>query len=122
MSPSFCLDGRVAFVSGAARHLGRSIAIALADAGAHVILNGRGRAALEALDAELGAAGRSSECAVFDMGDLDRVRDFFAGRERLDIIVNSAVTMAGAAFDALQPEAFEVTYRTAVTGAFEAVR
>ena len=118
----FRLDGRIAFVSGAARHLGRAIAIALAGAGAHVILNGRGRAALEVLHGELGADGRSSECAAFDMGDLDRVRDFFAGRERLDIIVNGAVTMAGAAFDALQPEAFEITYRTAVTGAFEAVR
>ncbi len=118
----FRLDGRIAFVSGAARHLGRSMAIALAEAGAHVILNGRGPAALLALKGELDAAGCSSECAPFDMGDLDRVRAFFAGRDRLDIIVNAAVTMAGAAFDVLQPEAFEVTYRTAVTGAFEAVR
>jgi NAD(P)-dependent dehydrogenase (short-subunit alcohol dehydrogenase family) len=98
------------------------MAIALAEAGAHVILNGRGLAALQALKAELDAAGLSSDCAAFDMGDLDRVRAFFADQDRLDIIVNGAVTMAGAAFDVLQPEAFEVTYRTAVTGAFEAVR
>jgi NAD(P)-dependent dehydrogenase (short-subunit alcohol dehydrogenase family) len=118
----FRLDGRIAFVSGAARHLGRAMAVALADAGAHVILNGRGLGALQALESELGAAGYSSECAAFDMGDLDRVRAFFASRERLDVIVNGAVTMAGAGFDVLQPEAFEVTYRTAVIGTFEAVR
>jgi NAD(P)-dependent dehydrogenase (short-subunit alcohol dehydrogenase family) len=98
------------------------MAIALAEAGAHVILNGRGLAALRDLQAELGAAGCSSECVAFDMGDLDRVRAFFAKQDHLDILVNGAVTMAGAAFDVLQPEAFEITYRTAVTGVFEAVR
>ena len=37
----FSLDGRNAFISGAYGHLGESMSEALAEAGAHVYLNGR---------------------------------------------------------------------------------
>jgi NAD(P)-dependent dehydrogenase (short-subunit alcohol dehydrogenase family) len=50
------------------------------------------------------------------------VRDFFAARPRLDILVNNAISMTPASFDALDPAAFEITYRSSVTAAFEAVR
>lgn len=118
----FRLDGRIAFVSGAAGHLGRAMTTALAEAGAHVILNGRNLARLEAFAEELGAAGHASECAAFDMGDIEAVRAFFAARQRLDILVNNAVSMTPAPFDALSPSAFEETYRSSVTAGFEAVR
>jgi len=45
----FRLDGRTVFLSGAAGHLGRAMAIAFAQAGAHVILNGRTESKLQAL-------------------------------------------------------------------------
>ena len=72
--------------------------------------------------AGLRAVGLACECATFDMGDIDAVRDFFSSRERLDILVNNAVTMTPAPFDALDPSAFEETYRSSVTAGFEAVR
>lgn len=118
----FRLDGRIAFVSGAAGHLGREMSIALAEAGAHVILNGRNEARLRDFQSELAAAGHSAECAPFDMGDGDAVRAFFAARPRLDILVNNAISMAPATFEALDAAAFEKTYRTGVVAAFEAVR
>lgn len=123
MSASFFnLDGRIAFVSGAAGHLGRAMSRALAEAGAHVILNGRNTGRLADFAAALKTDGHRCECAAFDMGDIEAVRDFFAGRERLDILVNNAVTMTPAPFDALAPSAFEETYRSSVTAGFEAVR
>lgn len=118
----FKLDGRTAFVSGAAGHLGRAMSLALAEAGAHVILNGRGTGRLAEFAAELKADGHACECAAFDMGDISAVRDFFAGRERLDILVNNAVSMTPAPFDTLEPSAFEETYRSSVTACLEAVR
>jgi hypothetical protein len=49
----FRLDGRVAFISGAAGHLGRAMTLALAGAGAHVIVNGRNDARLKDFEGEL---------------------------------------------------------------------
>ena len=118
----FRLDGRIAFVSGAAGHLGRAMSTALAEAGAHVIVNGRKPARLDAFVSELRSAGHSAEAQAFDMGDIEAVRSFFAARPRLDILVNNAVSMTPAPFGALDASAFEETYRSSVTAGFEAVR
>ena len=48
----FRLDGKRALVTGASRGLGRSMALALADAGAGVIITGRTQATLDATRAE----------------------------------------------------------------------
>ena len=56
----FLLDGRVAFISGAAGHLGREMAWVLGRAGAGLILNGRNGNRLSAFASELGAAGNLS--------------------------------------------------------------
>ncbi|MBU6471450.1 MAG: SDR family oxidoreductase [Alphaproteobacteria bacterium] len=118
----FRLDGHNAFVSGAAGHLGRAMCTALAEAGAHVILNGRNAERLKDFAGELSQLGHSVECAAFDMGDFEAVRAFFSTRERLDILVANAISMTPSPFDALTPAVFEQTYRTGVVAAFEAVR
>jgi NAD(P)-dependent dehydrogenase (short-subunit alcohol dehydrogenase family) len=119
----FRLDGRTAFISGAAGHLGTAMAFALAEAGAHVILNGRDSVKLEALKARLSFEGHiAAECAPFDVADFARVRRFFAGRPRIDVLVNNAISMSSAPFEKLQAEAFDETYRSGVTAAFECVR
>lgn len=117
-APNFRLDGRVAFVSGAAGHLGSAIARALSEAGAHLILNGRDGGRLK----DFAKGLRSAECAAFDVADFDAVRKFFAGRDRLDVIVNNAIAMTPKPRDRLAPEDFDQTYRSSVTAAFEIVR
>ncbi len=118
----FRLDGRTAFVSGAAGHLGRAMVFALAQAGAHVIVNGRDRARLEELAQELAAQGGSAECAAFDVGDSERVRAFFASRPRLDVLVNNAIAMTPKPFASVADGDFAETYRTGVIAPFEIVR
>jgi NAD(P)-dependent dehydrogenase (short-subunit alcohol dehydrogenase family) len=54
----FRLDGRRALVTGASRGIGRSIAIALAAAGADVAVSARPSKALDAVAEEVTALGR----------------------------------------------------------------
>jgi NAD(P)-dependent dehydrogenase (short-subunit alcohol dehydrogenase family) len=118
----FDLEGRIAFVSGAAGHLGRAMTQALCEAGAHVIINGRDDARLKDFEGALRSEGHFVERAAFDVADFERVRAFFAARPRLDILVNNAIAMTPAPFASLTPEAFTQTYNSSVTATFESVR
>src|SRR5258706_3037197 len=90
----FRLDGRVALVTGAAGHLGRYFAYALASAGAHVILNGRHQPTLDELAAEIAGLGQRASVACFDITKQDlistHVAKIDATFKRLDILVNNA--------------------------------
>jgi NAD(P)-dependent dehydrogenase (short-subunit alcohol dehydrogenase family) len=122
IADKFRLDGCTAFVSGAAGHLGRAMSLALAEAGAHVIVNGRSEARAKDFAGELKAAGHSCEAAAFDMADCECVRAFFDGRERLDVLVNNAISMTPKPFAKLEPADFAETYMSSVAAAFEASR
>lgn len=89
----FALDGKVALVTGAGRGLGLAIARALAQAGAHVLLNGRRPEALEQAAREIRAQGGTASPAAFDVTDQAQMKDAFGRIEseqgRLDILVNN---------------------------------
>ena len=118
----FRLDGKTAFVSGARGHLGAIMARALAEAGAHVIVNGRDAHALKQFAAGLAGEGFSVEAAAFDAHDVATIRDYFGGLSRLDVLVNNIGFMQGRAFADLAPEDFAATYGATVITAFESVR
>lgn len=90
---NFSLAGQVALVTGSGRGLGLEIARALAGSGAHVLLNGRDAATLEARVAEIEAAGGSASALAFDVSDRAAVRDAFARIDRdhgrLDVLVQN---------------------------------
>ena len=77
----FRLDGKVALVTGAGRGLGRGIAIALADAGAELLLDGRSFREFDAVSAEIAAASRATPLA-FDVTDAAATRAGSAGSPR----------------------------------------
>ncbi len=66
---AFSLDGKTALVTGASRGLGWAMARALAEAGAHVLLNARDAGRLDPRVAELRGAGLSAAAAAFDVTD-----------------------------------------------------
>ena len=91
--PSFSLKGKVALVTGAARGLGRAIALALAEAGADVALGLRDVREHAGVPSEIEALGRRALPLQMDMGDLEQIRQAtHAAVEqlgKLDILVNN---------------------------------
>jgi gluconate 5-dehydrogenase len=95
MRPSlFDLSGRVALITGSSQGIGLALARGLAEAGATVVLNGRGESRLDAAAAHLRAAGLEVAVAVFDVTDERAVADGVAAVERevgpIEILVNNA--------------------------------
>src|SRR5688572_8775559 len=89
------LEGRVALVTGGARNIGRGIALALAEAGASVVVNCRkARSEADAVVGEIEAAGGKAMCYLADVTDEDgveaMVKAAVARFGSLDILVNNA--------------------------------
>lgn len=92
---SFKLTGRNALITGGARGLGKTMALALAEAGADVALAGRTRGTLEEAAAEIaGATGRRIVPFVADVtsaADVGRLATEIAGGfGQIDILINNA--------------------------------
>jgi 3-oxoacyl-[acyl-carrier protein] reductase len=89
------LNGQVALVTGASRGIGRAIALALSQAGAHVVINYRGnqQAAESTLD-ELNGKGGRGELCQFDVSietQVDAAVKKIVDRQgKVDILVNNA--------------------------------
>jgi NAD(P)-dependent dehydrogenase (short-subunit alcohol dehydrogenase family) len=104
MSGPFDLTGRTALVTGAARGLGRAIAISLAEAGADVALGLRDAGSANDVVAEIVALGRRALPLTMDVTNLAESRaaidETVAQFGRLDILVNNAGGgIGGAAID-----------------------
>lgn len=88
------LAGKRAVVTGAGRGIGRSIALALAQAGADVAVTARTQPELEALVAEIQALGRHSLAVSCDVTEAAQVKymaeTLLTGLGGLDILVNNA--------------------------------
>ncbi|PZS29392.1 MAG: SDR family oxidoreductase [Pseudonocardiales bacterium] len=94
MTSLFDLTGKAALVTGGSRGIGRSIALALAAAGAQVAINGRDATTLEAVRDEIESAGGSALVLPGDVTDRDAVRAVVGAAletiGQLDIVVNNA--------------------------------
>ena len=88
------LDGRVAIVTGAGNGLGQAESLALARAGARLVLNDLPGDAVQEVAAEIAAAGGQAVVAAGDVADWSTGEQLLATAldryGRLDILVNNA--------------------------------
>lgn len=88
------LKGKIAWVIGAGTGIGRAGAIALAEAGAKVVLSGRREPQLEDVASRVRDVGGEADLAPLDIADAEAVDgvagDIVARHGRLDILINSA--------------------------------
>jgi 7-alpha-hydroxysteroid dehydrogenase len=89
----FRLDGKAAIVTGAGRGIGAATAVALAEAGADVLLSARTAEQLDVVAEQITALGRRAVVVPADLSDLDAVAALAGAAEhelgRLDIVVNN---------------------------------
>lgn len=96
MADEFDLTGRVAFVTGASRGIGRAIALALARHGAVIVAAGRKLEGCETVAAEIRAAGGKASALSCHIGEPEQIsaamQEIDRRHGRLDILVNNAAT------------------------------
>jgi NAD(P)-dependent dehydrogenase (short-subunit alcohol dehydrogenase family) len=132
------LAGQVAVITGAGRGIGRAISVTLAELGAHVVLCGRSRAALEQTAAciqsgQNGSVANSGnnpqkqfakssvvECDVTDLRSVKALaRQVDRAFRRLDILVNNAgIAGEGGPLHQLAPEDWEAILNTNLRGVY----
>jgi 7-alpha-hydroxysteroid dehydrogenase len=90
---TFKVTDQVAVVTGAGRGIGAASAIALAEAGADVVISARTADQLDEVKARIEAVGRKAHVVAADLNDEDAIRALAGAAQsafgRLDIVVNN---------------------------------
>lgn len=121
------LKGKIALVTGAAKGIGRAVALALAEEGATVIVNYNGSRERAEQTAEeikaLGADGRVYQCNVADtQATLAMVKEVTAEYGRLDILVNNAGITRDNLIMKMSEEDFDEVINANLKGCFNTIK
>src|SRR5690242_19226768 len=124
--PRLDLSGQVALVTGAARGLGRVIALSIAKAGADLALGLRDLKSDAGLKNEIERLGRRAillQMEMSHMGQVSRaIEDAVAVFGRLDILVNNAGISPENPAENVREEDFDATLAVNLKGTFFACR
>jgi 3-oxoacyl-[acyl-carrier protein] reductase len=117
----FSLKDKVALVTGASQGIGRATSLALAEAGAKVVVAARSAEKLTSLVDEIKQAGGEALAVPMDVADAGQVKNGFQQAlqhfGRLDILVNNAAVTRDTLALRMKLEDWEAVLRTNLTGA-----
>jgi len=129
------LAGQVAVITGAGRGIGRAIALTLAELGAHAVLCGRSRPALEQTSAAIQTSGGQNsakgsgkstviECDVTDLDSVEALAERIESAfHRIDILVNNAgIGGAEGPLHQLAPGNWDRVLNTNLRGVYYCIR
>jgi NAD(P)-dependent dehydrogenase (short-subunit alcohol dehydrogenase family) len=122
------LQDKIALVTGATRGIGQAAAVALAQAGAHVIALGRTQGALEALDDAIFAkTGQHATLVPLDLRQpegLDPLgAHLFERFGRLDVVVHAAAVLGGLSPTGhVEPKRWDETIQVNLTATWRLIR
>ena len=119
----FCLEGKVALITGSSRGIGKAIAICLAKAGADIILHGRSISkAMHETEEEIKSLGRNVYLCAADNSNVNEINNVFKYIEKnvgkLDILINNAAIVHRCPFLDLSVEDWDKMMETNSRGYF----
>ena len=117
-TPSLRLDGKRALVTGGSSGIGLGSAVALAEAGAHVVIAARNESRLSEVCDALAHAGLSAQALVIDVGDTEALVSQIQSQPVFDVVVNSAGCALPAPALDTSAEEFQKVMDINVRGAF----
>ncbi len=122
----FRLDGKVAVVTGAGRGIGAASALALAEAGADVLLSARTEEQLQGVAKQVADLGRRALVVAADLNDLEAVAGLadraVEGLGRLDVVVNNVGGTMPREFKKTSPRFLEEAFHFNVSTAHALTR
>lgn len=121
------VEGKVALVTGASRGIGRAIAIALAEAGADVVVNYAGsQGAAEETVAAIEAMGRKAAAIQANVGKTEEaeqlVKSTLEQFGKIDILVNNAGITRDNLIMRMKEEEFDQVIETNLKGVFNCLK
>jgi NAD(P)-dependent dehydrogenase (short-subunit alcohol dehydrogenase family) len=121
------LSNRIALVTGGSRGIGYATALALARAGAHVVVTARTVGGLEELDDAVKAIGGTATLVPLELRDTEGIARLTAALNerygRLDVLIgNAALVGSNSPLDHFQPKEWDEVMAVNVTANWQLIR